>query len=81
MTDDIVFCARTGRMIVEPPKAAPSNVIPFPRRRRARPKPEAHDDYVEAVTITCRGTFADIDEAARAEVAALADRFRESDDI
>lgn len=81
MTDDRVFCAKTGKLIVDPPRAAPSNVIPFPRRRAAKPKVDTPEDYAEAVTIRSSGTFADIDEAARAEVATLADRVQGDDDI
>lgn len=81
MSDDIVFCAKTGRPIIEPPRAVKSNVVPFPRRRVAARKPETAESYAEHVTISCSATFADIDNVARAEIAALAKPIQESDDI
>ncbi|MBI1204787.1 MAG: hypothetical protein GC182_19980 [Rhodopseudomonas sp.] len=81
MSDDIVFCARTGRQIVSPASEAKSNVIPFSRGRAAVSKRRKSGDFVEQVTIACSATLEDIDAAANAEVAALADRFDESDDI
>ena len=62
MTDDIVFCAKTGREIVQ--SSSGSNVIPFPRRSSDRPKPDPLS-YAERVT------FEDIDKAVQSEVAAI----------
>lgn len=81
MSDDIVFCAKNGRPILEPSNAAGSNVIPFPRQRVAGPKPEAPESYAETVTIPCSATFKDIDDAMRHEIAALPGHVQENDDI
>jgi len=80
MTDDIVFSAKTGRMIDEPPSATPSNVIPFPRGASARPKPDPLS-YAERVTIRDTATFKDINQAAQDEVAAIAQRYDDLEDI
>jgi hypothetical protein len=78
--DDIVFSLKTGLPVQPSPRATASNIIPFPRRRIAQPRPISDDNYVERLTIRSSGTFDDIDSALRDELAAI-QRAHENDDI
>jgi len=79
MTDDIIFCAKTGRQIVQPSSAAGSNIIPFPRRATDKPRPERLQGYEKRESIHCSATLEDIENAAHAEGAALSHRFQDND--
>lgn len=81
MKDDVVFSAKTGKPVAGKSNEKGSNVIPFPRRMVAGPTPDNPKSYAEQVTISCTATFADIDQAARDEIAALAKPGQESGDI
>ncbi|PBB40572.1 hypothetical protein CK222_27380 [Mesorhizobium sp. WSM3866] len=73
VTEDIVFCAKTGRQIVD------GNVIPFPARPRPVAIPGDVAAYAQSVTIkpALAGLTVDqiCDLAAAEELAALERRF------